>query len=461
MLPNIVKFCVLSLLACSVFAACRSSKSVKQKPAWVYNRPVNEAYYIGIGIASKTNNPTDYQQVAKKNAVNDLISEIKVTVSSHSVLSQLQHNKAFTQQFESDVKVTAINTIEQFTVVDSWEDNSYFWIYYKLSKNEYHLLQRKKMMAAVEQAEHYFIKSESLGKEQFVQQLRLKLKALATLQLYLNEDIQIIHNQQQVYLVNELMSSIQNQLYEVELVSDISHASGKVGRPIQTPFDIRARYRDSKIPIAFLPLTTRSDHQSMEGTLHTETDQQGIASLSISKIKEKAPVQLFHILTDISSIGLGDSINQTLQLLLGSIDLPNTFVRVMVVPIKIFVESKELNLSQKMPASYIDVVMKKWLSADGCSFVASADSADYILTIDANTKAEGIIWGNMRTVALDMSISLVDQQQHIELFKDGFRQIKGFQTTDINAGLDAYKTATDLTYQKIYPTLKKELMSTN
>jgi hypothetical protein len=449
----------LLLLCCVIFIACKSGKGYKQKPDWVQNRPVNALYYIGIGIASKANNPYDYQQVAKKNAVNDLISEIKVTVSSHSVLSQLQNNKEFTQQFESDIKVTALNTIEQFTVVDSWEDKDFFWIYYKLSKDEYKSIQRQKMMAAIEQAAHYFAKANSFSKGQYMQRLRLKIKALVALQSYLNEDIQTVYNGQNTYLVNELLTSIQDQLYEVELVSQKSTLQGKVGRAIPEPFTVSAYYRDDHTPISFLPLSTQNVYH-LEGTLLTETDKEGLASLTISNITDKAPTQLFRISADIQKTSAADSLSQTLKLLLGALDVPSTFIRLTIVPIKIFVESKELNLSQKMPAPYIEVALKKALSEAGCSFVNKPDSADYTLTIEANTIAEGIIWGNMRTVALDASVSLVDQSLHIEVFKDGFRQIKGFQTTDINAGLDAYKTASDLILQKTFPQLKKEMMST-
>jgi hypothetical protein len=184
------KYIYIFLLGCLLLFACKSNKGLKLKPDWVQNRPTNEIYYVGIGIASKASNPFNYQQVAKKNAVNDLISEIKVTVSSNSVLQQYQNNKEFSQQFESDVKITAMNTIEQFNVVDSWEDKDFFWIYYRLSKDEYKTAQRKKLMAAIEQAENYFERSETFSQEQFMQSIRLKVKALAALQLYLNEDVQ-------------------------------------------------------------------------------------------------------------------------------------------------------------------------------------------------------------------------------------------------------------------------------
>ena len=101
--------------------ACASHRANK-KPSCVSQRPVNESYYVGVGIAPKANSTQSYQQAAKKEALNDLISEIKVTVSSNSVLQSLQNNAEFKQQFESQVKITALNEIENYEVVDSWEN---------------------------------------------------------------------------------------------------------------------------------------------------------------------------------------------------------------------------------------------------------------------------------------------------------------------------------------------------
>jgi hypothetical protein len=452
------KYIYIFLLGCLLLFACKSNKGLKLKPDWVQNRPTNEIYYVGIGIASKASNPFNYQQVAKKNAVNDLISEIKVTVSSNSVLQQYQNNKEFSQQFESDVKITAMNTIEQFNVVDSWEDKDFFWIYYRLSKDEYKTAQRKKLMAAIEQAENYFERSETFSQEQFMQSIRLKVKALAALQLYLNEDVQTVHDGKNVYLINELVNSIQNQLYQVEIVSKVNVLKGKVGQSIAEPFEVSSQYRSDKIAIPFLPIVVGNEHGKIEGTLNTETDQIGIASIAISKILDKSPVQLLRVSADIKSIIKVDSLNLTLQTILTLLDVPSTTIRLNVIPIKIYIESNERNLSNPMEANYLNSALKKILAEDGCTFVETKDNADFILRMEANTHPEGIIWGNMRTAALNMSISLVERTNNVEVFKDAMRDVKGFQVTDENAGIDAYKTATQQLLNRIYPSLKNEIM---
>jgi hypothetical protein len=139
-------------------------------------------------------------------------------------------------------------------------------------------------------------------------------------------------------------------------------------------------------------------------------------------------------------------------------DVPTTSVRLNIVPIKIFINSKELNLSQKMEMHPIESTLKNKLSADGCAFTNKPELSDYVLTIESNTKSEGIIWGNMKTASFNMTISLIEQTQNIEIYRNGLREIKGFQTTDVNAGIDAYKNAIEQLMQKIYPSLSDELL---
>src|SRR4051812_19327010 len=75
------------------------------KPAWLSAKPAEDVYYVGIGHSLKdgTNN---YIQEAKKSALEDLISEIKVSVSSTSVLTSLDVNKEFTEKYEQIINTS-------------------------------------------------------------------------------------------------------------------------------------------------------------------------------------------------------------------------------------------------------------------------------------------------------------------------------------------------------------------
>lgn len=74
--------CLIS--ACS--ARVHAPDADALKPSWLKDQPYRDGYYTGIGHSVKdgTNN---YIQAAKKSALDDLASQIKVNVASTSVLS--------------------------------------------------------------------------------------------------------------------------------------------------------------------------------------------------------------------------------------------------------------------------------------------------------------------------------------------------------------------------------------
>ena len=70
-------------------------------------KPLQDRYYIGIGHSAK-DGINNYIQSAKKSALEDIISEIKVTISSSSVLTQIGVNKWFQERYEQIAVGTAV-----------------------------------------------------------------------------------------------------------------------------------------------------------------------------------------------------------------------------------------------------------------------------------------------------------------------------------------------------------------
>ncbi|MBL7934493.1 MAG: LPP20 family lipoprotein, partial [Bacteroidia bacterium] len=102
-------------------------------PGWVTKRPVNSSKFIGIGVADKTSG-NNYQGEAKKNALFDLSSEIKVDISSNSILYTVQNNNQFNENFNSLIKLSNTDNIEGYKLVDAYENEKQYWLYYELDK---------------------------------------------------------------------------------------------------------------------------------------------------------------------------------------------------------------------------------------------------------------------------------------------------------------------------------------
>lgn len=446
-------------------ASCKTKKQTteapRSKPQWTSTRPIDNNYYIGIGIVNK-NVGADYQSIGKKNAINDLVSEIKVTVNTQSLLSQFQDNAEFRQKFESETRLAALNTIEGFEVVDSWEDQNTYFVYYRLSKEKYAEIKRRKMMAAVDRAENFYKQSLQLNSlTDYMQVLRLKIRSLAAVQDYLNENIEVNINGKNVSLISEVLTSIQKQLIQLKVESQTKQLSGKVGKPVSTPIKANAFDATTKTALAYVPLIFQSESGRVRGGAAVPTNESGDADLYILSILSRDPIQTVKIVPDIKSIMQVDSLNDILKNILTRMDVNSHLIRIQVTPLNIFLVAKEQNYSAQMSSTPIETLVRRTLNENGCLFVLTPEQADYTLTINANTEKAAAIWGNMQTANLDISVSLYDVNLKSSVYKDGISGIKGYHTTAEQAGMDAYKQGLEKFNKEVLPKLMAELYRLN
>jgi hypothetical protein len=455
-------FCILILVIASL-PACKGLLSQKKsKPVWLEQRPVNSKYYIGVGYANKLNNPNDYQQLAKKNALNDLVGEIKVNVSTHSILSTFENNSNINQQYLTSTKITADALVEDFQVADSWEDKNGFWIYYKLSKMDYESNRRKKIQNAIDRSVDLLDRSNRVDlKDKYIMAIQFKVKALLELQNYYNEALEAFYRGRQVYLVNEIVNQLQDLLSKVSVRSEIIQLKGKVGKAIPEPFNVMAYLKDStsfRLGIGGMAMSMNVEQGKMNFGTSTETDQNGFASFSVARILTKDPVQVLRISLDVANVVKGDSLNIASKNILHSLTVPSASIRVIVEPIKVFMQSNESNLSKDLSYNVLEPAIKKRLVEEGCNFVKKESEADYKIIINSETKDLGIMWGKMLQSSFDMNISLRDVKNDIEIYKDALQAVRGYQDSPDKAGLDAYKNGLEQFWRKIYTNLIDELL---
>src|SRR6056297_2029137 len=135
-----MRYNIISILFVSVIflISCSSARiSSNRQPEWVTSRPLDNSYYIGIGISSKAGSNPDYIQVAKSNALQDMASEISVEISGTSLLNQIEDEKGFREKFESNIQTKIADELEDYELVDQWESPDRYYVYYRLSKATY------------------------------------------------------------------------------------------------------------------------------------------------------------------------------------------------------------------------------------------------------------------------------------------------------------------------------------
>lgn len=198
----IVAFALLCLITLQAYT---------QTPDWVNNKPNDPGFYVGIGSASKKLN--DYAGIAKKNALQDLVSEIKINISSTSILNQIDKNYQFKEEYESNVKTTAAAEIQDFERVAAYEDAANYWVYYRLSKATFNAQKQKSLGDTKNMALQFFEKAVKAEQDQsFATAIDFYFRTLLTLKDYWGDNIEVTYQGKPFYLAIESYARLQQLL---------------------------------------------------------------------------------------------------------------------------------------------------------------------------------------------------------------------------------------------------------
>ena len=140
---------------------------LSEEANWVLKRPINQAYFIGIGMVNKSNS-TNHIQSAKNNALNDLSSEISVNISSEIVDIMIEQSGMSEEESRSEIHASTKADLEEYELVDTWENDYEYWVYYRLSKAKYQANIELKRQNAISLSLDLFKKAKALGNKLIV-----------------------------------------------------------------------------------------------------------------------------------------------------------------------------------------------------------------------------------------------------------------------------------------------------
>lgn len=271
------------------------SVSGQDVPDWVRQRPGSSLYYTGIGRALKSDK--DYMQVAKQNAMKDLASEIKVEVTSSSLLHTLEEHERITSRFEETVRVSACENIENFHLVGSWQDDREYWVYYQLSIMDYEEYVERRRSQAIKQGDDYLSKGQAAwGRGELMTALELWLKGLETVQPVINEELVCEHDGRRVDVARELYNSVKTIFSGVTLRVSAGTVEAKAFQAVEEPVLVSLKRGDTSLKNVRLQwrFTTGDGRLSQ----HAVTDDQGNVKLYIENITSSLPRQEIAIQMD-------------------------------------------------------------------------------------------------------------------------------------------------------------------
>ncbi len=399
-------------------------------------RPSSSTYYIGIGMAMKRNSPAQYPNIAKKNAISDLASEIKVRVSGNSVLKQYENNDEFRETFTNNTKVSVQEDLEEFEQVDAWENESEFWVYYRLSKQKYREIKERKINAAIESGKSFVAKAESLksaGKYQ--EAIKNYFKAFLEVQKYLDEDLRTNMDGKEVYFAAELLSRVEASLADIQLEAIYPHGKssytavwGQQISPGELRFKVSVNGSSAGEGIRLGFSSDRARTMPEEAS----TNQNGIAgtSLKVSKGLKRREVLAKVILDDLG--------NRVLKAYIRKLNIPSTRYFIEVRDPGVQVKSEEKELGKDRPQTLASAFSSA-LSSEG--FVSGGEYIDYIAEIKTDTR-KGDVNDGFHSAYLNGSLLVRNRSSNEVIFKFSLNDIKGVGLDFNSASRKAYEEAT-------------------
>jgi hypothetical protein len=416
------------------------------KPSWLKTEPYQEGYYTGVGHSVKdgTNN---YIQSAKKSAFDDLVSQIKVNVSSTSVLSTMELDSKFKEQYEQIIQTTAADDIEEFELVDAWEDPNNYWVYYRLSIARYRQIKEEQKRNATILATDYFTKGRAAENNgEFLQAISFYFQAFRSIEKYLGEPIRITIEDRDVLLVNETYAGIQRLLDRI--VVRVEPAEIMVNRRLnQQEHSVvaKANFKDGRFAES-VPL--KASFEKGEGDVYPDykVDENGNAKILINRIGSRELEQTLGVKVNIDVLS-GTGSSPIYKLIAKTFNVPGAQVMMKVQRPVVYLTADEKSFGSAKVNYQITNKLKNLLANNGFEFTEDKTVADLWFDIKADAE-KGSVSGSIYISYLTSVIKVTAMKEAKEIYATTLDRVKGY-------GLDYDKSSIDA-YNKALETLEKE-----
>src|SRR5260221_5122904 len=356
---------LLAILVAGCSPSLTNSSSKKNdpnlKPAWLNAKPAEDTYYIGIGHSAK-DGANNYVQEAKKSALEDLVSDIKVNISSTSVLSQIDANKEFQEKYEQIIQPKAADDIEEFEQFDSWQDDRNFWVYYRLSKQRYKEIKDQQKRNAVTLGLDFFTKARQSEKDEDpVTALGFYYQGFRAVEKYLAEPLQIQFEGKDILLTNEIIASMQLMLDKMQLTVNpsqvmVNRIVAQSGQTVTT----KVVNKSNQKPISGLPLVAAFEKGAGDVFSDYKTDDTGVVKILLTKISSRDLEQTVAVKVNLLKFA-GDNPSAIYSLVSQKIVLPKGIVIMNVQRPLFYLSSLEKNLGvDKANQQVVNKIKNYW-----------------------------------------------------------------------------------------------------
>jgi LPP20 lipoprotein len=436
------------LVLMSSFSGCKTGKEITETavnsataPDWVNTRPVASGYYIGLGSCSKVAQPADYQNIAKKNALNDLATEISVRVQGETFLNTMEVNKNFTEDFMSTISTTTDAKIEDYEIAGTWEDKQTYFVYYRLNKAQYqHAKQTKKNMTMAAAHDYYLKGRDAELVNNLTIAFELYTRGLVLMQEYWNDVNKYRTDSAEIYLDGELYRSMQRIANGIQLQPKVSKIILSSENEFNGNLHVVALYNNK--PVSGIGVFSNYEKPRYTKPRNQLTNDEGAIYVAVNDIDPKIKTNVVKLSIDIEAFMPSDIDKKLANGLLKTMRGDKKEVPIEFVAPSFYIASEEKQYQSVTTQKTLQAAFANNLVQQGMRLSDRKAESNYQVQITANTTEGGTAQGFV-VAYLDLTMTVTKTNSGEVVYSESIPALKGLQLTREAASIDAYKKAKD------------------
>ena len=433
-----ISFIIILILGSACSSSRKLEKELAMRPEWVKKTPQSPFFYNGIGVVSKDN--PNYKEVARKLALENISNEISVNIAGESVMNSIETNTSFQQEFRQQIKLTSEKYLEGYELVDSYENEDYYYVYYQLSKSKYQELKRKRMEQAKEKSVLFYKNSkEALKKGAYRESMNALIQSLEPLVEYLDQKIEFTENDSVKNLPLLILQKYKDVEKKLKLVPVNKSVNVVYGEFVPNG-SIGVHVLDqNNQPVTGIPL--RFEYK----TLYTQTktvvsNVDGLAAFHIGKMNSKIVEQFVRVTPDFDVVLQQQTNNRIVRGLLKSNAVNEALIKVSVRLPKVYITFSDDDLPNVLNSS-----LKNALLMNEFEVTSKKEDADLICELKIQETYSKLIL----THEVGGSLNFYDKHQKL-IYSAEIPTEKGVHV--------ARKTARQLAFEEISAQIKNRLI---
>lgn len=433
------------------------------KPKWVKKRPSEKEYYIGIGMAYKTETSgLDYAKRARTDALKEMASEIEVNVSSNSLMRKFEDNYDFRETFESEISTSAEENLTGYEV-QTWENKREYWVLMRLNKNEYQRRKNLDLNMAKKRAASFLLEARQLkDKQEITASLAAYFKAIESLEDHLKDDLTYRSIDGNINFGSDIMQDLRNMFTQISITPENPYYNISFSKSMESPLKAKVEYYLSsgrKIPVHNFPLHFYFSEGA--GILQEKvvTNPGGEAASYIQKLESSRKKQQVTATFDHSVLLQKENIESPLvAFFLPKETIPRARFNIELQKSTAWFTASERIFGDPAPSTPFSNRLKSQLNETFFNFTLAPEQAKHQITVNVNFRKGEIKKGNGYQVYLvysDLIISVLSAESQTEIFTGTLSGIKGMRPGSYEHAMrEARENLLEQFKQEIYPQLE-------